>query len=328
MKGGEKQMYLDYLKQDYKDKSEDERKLYIERDKKCIGSIIREKIANDIDDIVERYYEFDDIGYIDINEKFLDLLKEAEQLYYFGYYVGTIALIGITAEEFCKYLVFKNDITDEEKQLDRINLLANRQIISNEQKRNLHTIRKIRNRCMHYNLDFKNLPESDMKNHAYKMVSLFKKCLKPMAKATTDVSEAFLNSYPKDWTSMKDFVYRNRNVVCKTEKIDMQIRVGVEKLVFTSYYYIGEIDVKTKHFKEMTVFDLNCGLPAIIDLTLPQAERLENLKIQEGNIILASFIATVAETGLTEEWQLLNIHDTYHGIITPEEVDSIKQYFE
>ena len=93
-------MYIDYLKQDYKDKSEDERKLYIERDKKCIGSIIREKIANDIDNIVERYYEFDDIGYIDINEKFLDLLKEAEQLYYFGYYVGTIALVGITAEEF------------------------------------------------------------------------------------------------------------------------------------------------------------------------------------------------------------------------------------
>ena len=317
-------MYLDCLKQDYKDKSEDERKLYIERDKKCIGSIIREKIANDIDNIVERYYEFDDIGYIDINEKFLELLKEAEQLYYFGYYVGTIALIGITAEEFCKYLVFTNHISDEEKQLDRINLLANRQIISNGQKRNLHMIRKIRNRCTHYNLDLKNLPESDLKNHAYKMVPLFKKCLEPMAK-DTDGSEVFLNSYLKDWISIKDFVYRNRNIVCKQEKINMQIRAGVEKLIFTSYYYIGEIDVKTEHFKEMTVFDLNCGLSTIIDLTLPQAERLENLKMQEGNIILASFIATVTETGLTEEWQL---YDIYHGIIALEEVDSIKEYFE
>ena len=45
------------------------------------------------------------------------------------------------------------------------------------------------------------------------------------------------------------------------------------------------------------------------------------------NIILASFIATVAETGLTEEWQLLNIHDTYHGVLAPEELDSIMQYF-
>lgn len=319
-------MYIDYLKQDYKDKSEDERKLYIERDKKCIGSIIREKIANDIDNIVERYYEFDDIGYIDINEKFLDLLKEAEQLYYFGYYVGTIALVGITAEEFCKYLVFSNNISDEEKQLDRINLLANRGIISSVQKNDLHIIRKIRNRCMHYNVDFKNLPENDLKNHAYKMVSLFKKCLKPMAK-DADGSEVFLNSSPKEWTSIKDFVYRNRNVVCKQEKIDMQIRAGVEKLMFTSYYYIGEIDINTEHFKEMTVFDLNCGLPAVIDLTLPQAERIKNLKIQEGNIILASFIATVAETGLTEEWQLLNIHDTYHGVLAPEELDSIMQYF-
>lgn len=159
------------------------------------------------------------------------------------------------------------------------------------------------------------------------MVSLFKRCLKPMAKDTVG-SEVFLSSYPKDWTSIKDFVYRNRNVACKQERIDLQIRAGVEKLVATSYYYIGEIDVKTEHIKEMTVFDLNCGLPAIIDLTLPQADRLKNLKLQEGNIILASFIATVAETGLTEEWQLLNIYDTYHGIITLEEVDSIKEYFE
>ena len=73
---------------------------------------------------------------------------------------------------------------------------------------------------------------------------------------------------------------------------------------------------------------MNCGLLAIIDLTLLQAAGLENLKLQEGNTILASFIATVAETGLTEEWQLLNIYDTYRGIITSEEVDSIKVCFE
>ena len=225
-------MYIDYLKQNYKDKPENERAAYIERDKKCIGNIIREKIANDIENIVNRYYEFDDIGYIEANEKFLDLLKEAEQLYYFGYYVGAIAIVGITAEEFCKFMVASNNVTDTDKQVDRINLLANRGILSDSQKNNLHKIRKIRNKCMHYNLDFKNLAENDLKNHAHEMISLFKECLQPMSKEIKE-NEMIDEFCANDWSSMKEFVFRNRNVVKKQDKLDMQIKTGVDKLIFT-----------------------------------------------------------------------------------------------
>ena len=94
-------------------------------------------------------------------------------------------------------------------------------------------------------------------------------------------------------------------------------------MVLTSFYYIIELDVDTERFKEMTVFDLDRGAMAVIDLTLPQAEMLQRLKVQDGNIVLASCIASVAKTGLTEEWQLLNIHDVCHIILSLEELENL-----
>ena len=60
-------MYIDYLKNDYSNKSEQERLEYINRDKKHLAGIIQERITNDIDCIVDRWYELDDIGYIPEN---------------------------------------------------------------------------------------------------------------------------------------------------------------------------------------------------------------------------------------------------------------------
>lgn len=97
-------MYIDYLKNDYSNKKEQEREEYIARDKKHLAGLIQERITNDIEHIVDRWYELDDIGYIPENEKFLYLLKEAEQLYGFAYYTGTVSIIGIAAEEYCRYL--------------------------------------------------------------------------------------------------------------------------------------------------------------------------------------------------------------------------------
>ena len=68
-----------------------DRQAYIDRDKKALISIVQEKIAQNAEKIVERWYKLSDIGFLPQEEKFLDLLKEAEQLYSFGFYTGTIA---------------------------------------------------------------------------------------------------------------------------------------------------------------------------------------------------------------------------------------------
>ena len=76
-------MYIDFIKNNYLDIPDSERQAYIVRDKKALAGIIQEKIAQDAESIVERWYKLSNIGFLSQQEKFLDLLKEAEQLYSF-----------------------------------------------------------------------------------------------------------------------------------------------------------------------------------------------------------------------------------------------------
>ncbi|MBN6889599.1 PAB1-binding protein PBP1 [Cytobacillus horneckiae] len=90
-------MYIDFIKANYSDKMEADQQEYIERDKKHLGRIIQDRITEDIEKIVERWYALDDIGFIEEEGIFANLLKEAEELYSFGYYVGAISLIGVAS---------------------------------------------------------------------------------------------------------------------------------------------------------------------------------------------------------------------------------------
>lgn len=316
-------MYFDFIKQNYLDKSEEEREKYIERDKECLKEIIQENIANDIDNIVERYYRIDDVGSIDLEEKFLDILKEAEKLYYFGFYVGSIAIIGIITEEYSKFLVNKNNLQDEESQIKRIKLLSQNRIITNKQKDMFHKIRKIRNECMHFNPDFKKLKDQELEEKAFQMISMFKECIKEWVNNDIQTDKLIEDVVKSKNESVRSFIYRNRNVIKQRDGVEMQIVPGIGQMFFSSSYYVLEIDIKTDKFKEMTLFDMKSKLPVVVDLTLPQSEMIQRKKIQEGNIIIASLVSQVFKTGMTEEWLLLEIGDIYHEIIPLELLDSI-----
>lgn len=322
-----RKMYIDYLKNDYSDKSEHEREQYIKRDKKHLGSLIQERITNDIDNIVDRWFELDDVGYIPENEKFLFLLKEAEQLYSFAYYTGTVSIVGIAAEEYCRYLMRKHNVVDVDKQFDRINKLADNGILDSSMKSAFHRIRTIRNDCMHYNVSFKNLDNNQLKSFALEMIQLYKRCLSissvnPDANYDKIAEEMFTS---KEMT-FREFIYRNRNIQRKINNIDLQIDPGINNLIFTSKYYIAEIDIDTETFKEMTLFDVErCTLPVVVDLTLPQAEMIKEQRLEKGNFIVATIISTVTTVGQTEEWHLLNIKDIYREVIEFAELEKYIQ---
>lgn len=319
-------MYIDYLKNDYSDKSETEKEEYVKRDKKHLGALIQERITNDINNIVDRWYELEDIGYIPENEKFLFLLKEAEQLYGFAYYTGTVSIVGIATEEYCRYLVRKHNLTDVDKQVNRINLLADSGVIDSQLQAALHRIRKIRNDCMHYNVSFKSLNNSQLKNYALEMIQLYKKCLAISAMNVNDnyekVAEEMFTS--KEMT-FREFVYRNRNIQKQVNNIDLQIDPKINNLIFASHYYIIEIDIKTEEFKEMTLLDMERLLPVVVDLTLPQAERIKALRLEQGNVIVATLLSNVATIGQTEEWHLLDIKDVYREVIELSELDALME---
>ena len=155
-------MYIDFIKNKYPDIPDIDRQAYIDRDKKALISIVQEKIAQNAEEIVERWYKLSDIGFLPQEEKFLDLLKEAEQLYSFGFYTGTIAVVGIACEEYCRYLVAKHKLADVKTQEKRIDKLYQDGVITSDIKDALHTVRKLRNDCMHYNISFKQLDENEL----------------------------------------------------------------------------------------------------------------------------------------------------------------------
>lgn len=247
---------------------------------------------------------------------FSNLLKEAEELYSFGYYVGAISLIGVAAEELCKKISMKNNIViDNVTQFELINLLKKRDIISNIVKDKLHSIRKIRNKFIHGNSE-----EIYEKNNFLLVQSLeIIKDFKVVLKNTFEIAELNYLDFPEKVIlnqdiSFIDFKYRYRNLL-NEQDIDLQFDTSVNAKVFTNFYSILDIDINSGLFKEITLFDLNSQLPLVVDLTLPQVNEINRLKLEEQNVILASVLSKISTTGQTDEWILLDIQEVYRGKI-------------
>ncbi|UAL54474.1 DUF4145 domain-containing protein [Metabacillus dongyingensis] len=309
-------MYLDYIKADYSNKSEKERKEFVNRDKKHLGKIVQSRITEDIEYIVERWYELEDIGVIGEDGVFLKLLNEAEELYSFGYYVGAISLIGVAAEELCKSIVEKNNIgASDITQFNRINLIYSKKEIDTKAKNALHTIRKIRNNYIHSSKAniYENLNE--IKKQCYIVISSFKSVLKSILQVEEiDYSQVAEKLISNQNISFIDFKYRYRNIL-RQEDIDLQLEVTNKPRVITSVFVICEIDFETELFKEITLLDLINGLSVVVDLTIPQVQELKRLKLEEKNGIIATIISKVSSIGQTEEWMLLEIQEVYRGEI-------------
>lgn len=317
-------MYIDFIKNKYPDIPDTDRQAYIERDKKALISIIQEKVAQNVEEIVERWYRLSDIGFLPQEEKFLDLLKEAEQLYSFGFYTGTIAVVGIACEEYCRYLVAEHKLVDVKTQEKRIDKLYKDGVITSDIKNALHTVRKLRNDCMHYNISFKQLAEDDLEQHAFDMIVQYKTCLYPLSIKVDDRSEEDLiaDFVKAKKSNLREYLYKHRNILHQTKDINLQISPDVANMIFVSVYYVGEIDI-SEHFHEMRLFDLNRVSPVVVDLTLPQCEMIKSLKLEAGNLITATLVSAVSSIGQTEEWLLLKIDDISRMVYSLEDISPL-----
>lgn len=308
-------MYLDLIKDEYSEKSIEERGRFIERDKKHLADIIQTRITDDIENIVNRWYELDDIGVIREDGTFLKLLKESEELYSFGYYIGSISLIGVASEELCKFLINKYSIGDfEVTQNERIKLIFINGKISKEIKNNLHQIRKTRNKYIHFNETNLHENTEKMKADAYKVLTLFKSILQEVLSVSEIIYEDIVEKLvSKQKISFTEFKYKHRNLNKKMNGLDLQLDPDIPLKAVTELYKIVDIDIDSEGFKEITLFGLELCLPVIIDLTLPQAKKIKELKLEENNVIVATIVSSISTIGQTEEWQLLKIHDVYRG---------------
>lgn len=194
----------------------------------------------------------------------------------------------------------------------------------------LHNIRKIRNDCMHYNTTFKELTSNQLQSYALQMIQSYKTSLSLLSTDSPSNYEEMLNhSFISKEQTFKEFLYRTRNMNKEIQNIDLQINPEIKHLLYTSLYFVAEIDIDTPAFKEITLLDMHrLGLPVIIDLTLPQSEYIRNIKLNAGNLIIATIFSGITTLGQSEEWHLLNLHDVYREIVELNELDSFYAYIQ
>ena len=100
-------MYIDFHKYNYDLVDISDREEYIRRDKKAYHGILKKWIDDNLADITERKWEVEEIQYLSEVSDFIKLIREAETLYELGFYTSCIALVGVSAEDFSKYLSLK-----------------------------------------------------------------------------------------------------------------------------------------------------------------------------------------------------------------------------
>jgi hypothetical protein len=316
-------MYIDFNKYDYSLIDESQRSAYIERDKTANKDILREWLDDNIDEIVERKWLVEDILYLSSVSDFIRLLKEAENLFEFGFYTGCIALTGISAEDFTKFLAVKlgREELVTQAQHKRINTLKNKDLITETTHKSLDVIRKIRNDCLHYNENFKQKDNNELKSDAMQGLNEFKKIVRNLIgefPSTPDagfdhflkvMDEAAKQSVSENYESVKNFADMNmklRNASSILLGMPTAFHPNTKIVVFSGLYTVLEVDLDIEP-PEITLEDASNGLPVIVDLEDDDRQFLKKEGIKEGDIVQARIRAVVSKLGQTEAWKFLNL---------------------
>ena len=308
-------MYIDFIKFDYEAFNISNYQELENRDKDFYKKILSDWFNGNLNKIVDRKWDIDDIGFVEKTSDFIKLIKEAELAYSMGLYTSSIALIGISSEDLTRYFSFLSGHEfDNLSQFHRINKLFELELISEVVKNKLHEIRTIRNDCLHYNQDFKTKNKEILQVDSLKVINLLKSIYSLLFINDIESDEVF--TYDKvlqqlshevayqnnvgDTVSQDEITLKLRNSFAQFTGIDMSINSNYLEL--NSIYTINEIDLDIEP-KEMTLYDELRKLPFIIDLNSNDIERIEKDSISEGSKIVAIVSSQTNELGMTAEWK-------------------------
>jgi len=117
-------MYINFTKFDYEALNIHNYLELEERDKKYYKNILSDWFNLELNNIVNRKWDIDDIGFVEKTSDFVKLIKESEFSYTMGAYTSAIALIGISAEDLCRYFaILSGQNLDDLSQFSRIDKL-------------------------------------------------------------------------------------------------------------------------------------------------------------------------------------------------------------
>ncbi len=305
-------MYIDFHKYNYDLVPADKQADYIKRDQESYKQILQKWFGENLDKIVERKWEINEIHYLKNISDFIKLIREGEQLYELGFFTGCIALIGVASEDFLKYLAISlgKPQFEHQSQFDRLNNLKNDNLISTTTHTLLDDIRKIRNDCLHYNQNFKQKSTEDLKANALTALNNLKDTLKSILGDTSAISANDFTSIitgigsGDDIKNTDEIAVKVKNAVSHLLKFPIAFDPKTKFQVRTSLYLVKEVD---EDFDEISLQDFGNGLIAIVEY--PESERTyyKDKQLKENDKVMATLFSIIDQNGLTAEWRLLDI---------------------
>lgn len=333
-------MYIDYHKYNYDLISGSDLDKFIQRDKDAYKKVLKKWLEENINSIAERKWEIEEIGYLKEVSDFIKLIKEGETLFELGFYTSCIALIGVSSEDFSKYISLKvgrNDHIEvvgrfgrstDVSQYNRLKLQLDESILTQEQYDLLDEIRKKRNDCLHYNQDFKTKDNEELKQDALICLNNLKRTLKdilgtsnqPNEKELLNILSEIAKEVGDNIKNMDEMRSKVRNAMSHLFKFDVTFDTEKKYEIRDNYYLIREIDFDYNETTLAPIFG-NPGLFVIVELNEKEKELFTKLELKENDTIWATLYSEVSDIGMTEEWYFAdlrkenNFSAVFHEII-------------
>lgn len=305
-------MYIDFHKYNYDLVSSSEKSNYIKRDQESYKKVLSSWFEKNLDEIVNRKWEITEIHYLSNVSDFIKLIRESEQLYELGFFTGCIALIGVSSEDFLKFLSTSLNKPEyvELSQYSRLNNLKNDNLISIETHTLLDNIRKIRNDCLHYNQDFKQKSKPELKSDALTALNNLKDTLKTILGSSTSISETDFTSIISgisagdDIKNTDEIAIKVKNAVSHILKFPIAFDPKTKFQIKTSLFNVREVD---ESFDEISLTDLRNGLTVIVEYSGTERAYYKDKQLKENDIVTGTLFSIIDSNGLTAEWSLLDI---------------------
>lgn len=302
-------MYIDFHKYNYELVPTDKKVDYIKRDQESYKQVLQKWFSDNLDNIVQRKWEINEIHYLKNISDFIKLIREGEQLYELGFFTGCIALVGVASEDFLKYLAISlgKPQYETQTQYNRLNNLLNDNLISATTHTLLDNIRQIRNDCLHYNQNFKQKSYEDLKNDALTALNNLKDTLKSIIGGVNPndlISVIEGIGAGNDIKNTDEIAIKVKNAVSHLLKFPIAFAPQTKTQVRTSIFAIKEID---EEFDEISLQDLGNGLIVIVEYPESERTHYQNKQLSENDTVIATLISVLDQNGLTAEWKLLDI---------------------
>lgn len=285
------------------------------RDKLHTEKIFEAWFKSKSSEFAERAWEINDIGIAEKTGEFIKLVKEAEFTYSLGAFQSSIALIGVAAEDLCRFFAdLCGESTDSLSQNDRVNRLFSSGLINAQTKDEFHKIRHLRNDCLHFNQCFKAKSDENLKSDALLAINTLKKIYaaiigvsdyksidltKLMKIIEIIASEASKNS--NDIKGIADAQLRTRNILHAVTGVDLSLNLGNERVVAYSIFDVLEIDLYMSP-PEITLKDRTNNGIVIVDLEARDINILNDLNIKTGDTVYAGLESVTSGLGTSDYW--------------------------